>query len=286
MMFGPSLQRLTTVSLRRSRRRGPGPTLSRRSFLPRLEVLEDRSLPSTLMVANLHDSGAGSLRAAIADAHSGDTIAFAGEVNGTITLKSELRIATSVTINGPGADRLAASGNDSSRVFEIAAGTVAINDLTITAGQTVAGNGGGILIDAGATLGLDQVVVSNNSAYADSSGNYGSGGGIENDGSLTVTQSSFTNNLASGGAYAAPITGAITEGSVGGAINSEGPSLTVTISAFTNNEAVGPSTGTAKAMAGPSTTARLRPSPAPRSPAMRRSAAPPTAAPSARARTN
>ena len=63
----------------------------------------------------------------------------------------------------------------------------------------IAGNGGGILVDAGATLNLDQVVVTNNSAYADSAGNYGNGGGIENDGSLTVTQSIFTNNVASGG---------------------------------------------------------------------------------------
>ncbi len=53
-------------------------------------------------------------------------------------------------------------------------------------GQEVAGNGGGILVDAGATLNLDQVVVCGNSAYAGSSGNYGSGGGVENEGSLTV----------------------------------------------------------------------------------------------------
>ena len=72
------------------------------------------------------------------------------------------------------------------------------------------------------TLNLAHVVVANNSASADSAGNYGSGGGIENDGSLTVTQSLFTNNLASGGEYAAPITGPITEGSAGGAIDSQG----------------------------------------------------------------
>ena len=107
-------------------------------------------------------------------------------------------------------------------------------------GQPDSGNGGGILIDAGAALDLDHVVMTGNSAYADPSGNYGNGGGIENDGSLTVTECSFTNNLASGGAFAAPITGVITEGSAGGAIDSDGPSLTVANSAFTNNQAVGP----------------------------------------------
>jgi hypothetical protein len=211
-------------------------------------MLEDRRLLSTFMVTNLNDNGAHSLRAGIL---SGDaTIAFAPGLHGTITLKSELPITGSVTINGPGADRLSVSGNDSSRVFEIAAGQVAISGLRITDGQEVAANGGGVLIDAGAMLNLDQVVVANNSAYADPSGTYGNGGGIENDGSLTVTDSTFTNNLASGGEYAAPITGPITEGSAGGAVDSQGPSLTVANCAFANNQAVGPATGTGEGNGG------------------------------------
>ncbi len=210
--------------------------------------MEDRKLLSTFMVTNLNDSGAHSLRAGI---QSGDaTIAFAVGLHGTIKLESELQINHSVTIDGPGANELSVSGNDSSRVFEIAAGQVAISGLTITDGHEVAANGGGILVDAGATLNLDQVVVAGNSAHADSAGNYGNGGGVENDGSLTVTQSLFTNNLASGGEYAAPITGPITEGSAGGAIDSQGPSLTVTTTAFTNNQAVGPATGTGEGNGG------------------------------------
>src|SRR5437762_10478976 len=56
-------------------------------FRPSLEALEDRQLPSTLTVLNTLDSGAGSLRAAITAAHSGDTIHFAGKLAGrTITL--------------------------------------------------------------------------------------------------------------------------------------------------------------------------------------------------------
>src|SRR3954453_14052478 len=41
-----------------------------RSFLPRLEVLEDRTVPSTFTVTNLADSGGGSLRAAITAANT------------------------------------------------------------------------------------------------------------------------------------------------------------------------------------------------------------------------
>ncbi len=210
--------------------------------------MEDRKLLSTFTVKNLNDSGAYSLRAGI---QSGDAIiAFAPGLHGTITLNSELLINHSVTVDGPGPNELSVSGNNSSRVFEVAMGQVAISGLTIADGREVAGNGGGILVDAGATLDLDQVVVDRNSAYADSSGNYGDGGGIENDGSLTVTQSLFKNNLASGGEYAAPITGPITEGSAGGAIDSQGPSLTVSASVFKNNEAVGPSTGTGEGNGG------------------------------------
>jgi hypothetical protein len=166
---------------------------------------------------------------------------------GTITLSgNELSITDSLTIDGPGASKLSVSGDGSGRVFEIAAGQVAISGLTISDGKEVAGNGGGILIDAGAALDLNNVVVAKNSAYADALGNYGSGGGVENDGNLTVTHSTFMNNLASGGFDSNPIT----EGSAGGAIDSQGPALTVGKCVFTNNQAVGPATGTGEGNGG------------------------------------
>ena len=45
-----------------------------RSFVPRLETLEDRRCPSTLTVRTAADNGLGSLRAAIAAAAAGDSI--------------------------------------------------------------------------------------------------------------------------------------------------------------------------------------------------------------------
>src|SRR5262245_28342614 len=47
-----------------------------RRFRPGIEHLEDRTTPATLFVTNTDDSGDGSLRDRIADAVSGDTIAF------------------------------------------------------------------------------------------------------------------------------------------------------------------------------------------------------------------
>ncbi len=91
-------------------------------------------------------------------------------------------------------------------------GMATLTNCTVSGNSAVGGNGGGIInYGPGAILNLDHVVVANNSAYADASGNFGSGGGIENDGSLTVTNSTFKNDLASGGEHAAPITGPITE---------------------------------------------------------------------------
>src|SRR6266545_2969985 len=57
----------------------------RRRALPSLEVLEDRTVPSTLVVSNLLDSGPGSLREALTLAANpgadGITFAVAGTIN-------------------------------------------------------------------------------------------------------------------------------------------------------------------------------------------------------------
>ena len=59
----------------------------RAGFCPRLEPLEDRSVPATFTVLNLADGGDGSLRQAVLDANAlagADTIHFADGLVGTI----------------------------------------------------------------------------------------------------------------------------------------------------------------------------------------------------------
>src|SRR5688500_15389342 len=86
----------------------------------RVERLEDRTVLSTFLVENLADSGLGSLRQAIFDANAqmgADVIAFAPAARvGAIALTGgQLSITDHLTIDGPGADLLAVSGNGHSR---------------------------------------------------------------------------------------------------------------------------------------------------------------------------
>jgi hypothetical protein len=162
------------------RRESLHPVFRPAEFRPRLEPLEDGTLPSTWTVLNLNDSGAGSLRAEVALAQDGDTVNFDASLRyGTVTLTSgELEIHHSVTIQGPGANVLSVSGSHASRVFEVFGGVIAtISGLTVTGGMVV-GSGDGVLVDTGGTLTLNNSTVGGNSGSEVSIGNGGDGGGI------------------------------------------------------------------------------------------------------------
>jgi len=132
---------------------------------------------ATLTVTGNADSGAGTLREALARAADGDTIDVTG-ISGTIRLTSgELLVSRSVTILGPGAENLAIDGNGAGRVFQILpSNTVVIANLTITNGYAVSplhpyAVGGGIL-NTHAALTVSNCIVSGNRGYG--------GGGIGN----------------------------------------------------------------------------------------------------------
>ncbi len=72
------------------------------------------------------------------------TITFAPWVKGEIVLQQQLgqlTIQHNMNISGPGAKVLAVSGNDLSRVFHVAAGTVQISGLKITKGRVIGSTG-------------------------------------------------------------------------------------------------------------------------------------------------
>ncbi len=142
---------------------------------------------------------------------------------GVITLDgTQLEIAGDVDIQGPGAELLSIDANQQSRVFYIDANVTAMIDgLTITGGsaQDIDPNdwkdeeGGGI--DNYGDLTLTNSMLSYNSAA------YG-GGGVFNYGTMTVTNSTFSGNSVS---------------DRGGGINNFGGTLTITNSTLSSNSA-------------------------------------------------
>jgi hypothetical protein len=218
------MSRLSWLENRARRAARPGlrgTTIRTRGPAPRLEPLEDRTLLSVFTVLNNSDSGSGSLRAAIAGASSGDTIQFDSSLAGQIVGLSsgELLLDKSLSIIGLGANQLAVSANNLSRVFEVSAGmSVSIAGLTIEDGLAADGSGGGVDNGNGGSLTLTSCALSDNSGSAvfNSGGSLtvlactfannfgGQGGAIYNGGSASVSNSTLADNSATvgGGLYA------------------------------------------------------------------------------------
>ncbi|MEO8459596.1 MAG: choice-of-anchor Q domain-containing protein [Dokdonella sp.] len=148
----------------------------------------------TQMVTTASDSGAGSLRAAMTSATSGDRITFDPVLFGTpqtielLTLLPNINV--SMAIEGPGANLLTVRRSDTAAEFRIftvpGSGTnVAISGMTISNGSS-GGNGGGIRSTGSLTL--SRVVVSGNHASG--------GGGVFSNSDAFVFASSITGNTA------------------------------------------------------------------------------------------
>jgi hypothetical protein len=166
-------------------------------------------------VTTLADSGAGSLRAGLADSTVTD-ICFG--LSGTITLSSTLQIFTPVTITG--STSVIIDGNNLVQIFLVeessSTDAVRINGLTLTHGNATAGNsiaGGALQVLQGNVTVVGAIITSNTAE---------SGGGVYNQAMLTLSGCGITNNTAINGAG-------------GGIENSSGASLTLQDSAVTGN---------------------------------------------------
>ncbi|MEZ6126307.1 MAG: choice-of-anchor Q domain-containing protein [Planctomycetaceae bacterium] len=178
------------------------------------ERLEDRALLATFTVTNLNDSGAGSLRQAVLDANAAagpDAIDLTG-VTGTITLTTgQLSVTEGVNISGPGADRLAISGNGASRIFDLSGAgqnSYTIENVDLTGGFTPDGGGAVRMIDTDDQLFLNHVLIRESQAN-------GGGGLAVVGGTYQIRESAFVDNFASFGGGAI-----LTQSSNGWIINS------------------------------------------------------------------
>jgi hypothetical protein len=124
-------------------------------------VLEDRWLPSTLVVTDPGDSGPNTLRGRIAAANpaGGDTITFASGISQIKLTSGGLTLDRNLTITGPGSAALTV-GRDPNvvttfGVFVVNSGvTATVSGLTVVGGDTSSGGG----FSNGGTLGLTDVV--------------------------------------------------------------------------------------------------------------------------------
>ena len=207
---------------------------------------------SDVTVTSAADSGAGSLRKALASVCLDGTVHFSPALAGqTITLLSgPLTLGKNVTIDGSAAPGLIISGNHTDRVFIINAGvTAAIRHVTVANGYGWQLAGG--ILNNGA-LTLDHTLVTQNTMATDAGDYWQGGGGIYNGGgsSLTLVDSSVTDNHArwsGGGIYSffnttvqvirSTISGNVSN-DVGGGFRSLGD-LTIINSTISGNTATG-----------------------------------------------
>jgi CSLREA domain-containing protein len=187
--------------------------------------------PPVRTVTKLADTNDGacdadcSLREAIALSLSEGIIDFAKDLTGTITLNSTLIIKKNVTINGPLAMPIIISGNHALRVFYVNSGVhFTISNLTIANGQ-IRGESGSQSKSFRPNLNGQTI---------------GGGGLLNNDGVVTIMNSTFYGNKAIGGNGAKNFFGKGGAGGngLGGALFSTG-TLYLINSTFSDNKAAG-----------------------------------------------
>jgi hypothetical protein len=195
---------------------------------------------ATILVTNTSNSGPGSLRQAIADAVSGDTITFSALLAGqTITLSDNLIIDKGLTIDGSGlVPQITISGRNVAHLEVLGSDAVTISDLIITNGYTSI-YGGGIYKSGPAALTIQNSTITQSQASG--------GGAISNTGSGNMTiinttivgneagQGGAIDNIAQGDIIIVNSTVTENQATLGGAIAIGGSDLRVYNSTFALN---------------------------------------------------
>jgi len=147
-----------------------------------LSVLACATQATTLTVTSNADSGAGTLRQAIASAATGDTIVFASDMTITLSSGSALTPVSNIAIDATG-HNVAVNGNRATRVFMVNIGVIVqLTGLTIEYGSAAQGAG---IYNSGILTLTNSTIINNDS---------GDGGGVSNFGTATLTNSTLSGN--------------------------------------------------------------------------------------------
>ncbi|HEX8197926.1 MAG TPA: carboxypeptidase-like regulatory domain-containing protein [Pyrinomonadaceae bacterium] len=202
---------------------------------------------ATYTVTTSADDGAGSLRAAVAAANStvdddiinfsipssdpnctADGVCTITLISGQLVVNSTSTAGKLMIVNSTGASNLKVSGNNASRIFFVnSGGDLALSGVTIMNGLGV--DGGGIYNNGAITL-INLIITGNFATNAGVENFRGAGGGIYNRGKAQLINSIVSGN---------------TSMNNGGGINNGGEAalLTITNSTISDNKALGSNGG-------------------------------------------
>lgn len=201
-----------------------------------------------ITVSSTADSGNGTLREAILQANSGDTIRFNSSLaNKTIKLKEQLVVDKSLTIDGADASNLTISGENKTRILRISYdySDVVLRNLTFANGKAVDNDSSKTLRGGAIELADSNTLVVENSRFTDNVGERGGAIFVGYGSKATVINSVFDANDGSvandgfsagaistyGGGDRATVVNSNGERNVGG-----DASLDIRDSTFTNNK--------------------------------------------------
>jgi CSLREA domain-containing protein len=211
-----------------------------------LVVVSTSSAATTWTVTKTADTSDGtcnsdcSLREAVTAASGGDTIVLPASASPYVLTGGALVLSKNVTVVGGGARGTVLQGTTGNRVIRVMAGTTTMSGVTITGGDlTASGDGGGVVVQAGAFNLTDSAIVGNKVAVPN---NNAAGGGlaVESGTSATLTRVTVAGNSVSDNGPSGSTFG-------GGLFNSSG-TLTVVDSTVANNSNV--NNGTLRARGG------------------------------------
>ncbi len=201
-----------------------------------------------ITVSSTADSGNGTLREAILQANSGDTIRFNSSLaNKTIKLKEQLVVDKSLNIDGADASNLTISGENKTRILRISYdySDVALRNLTFANGKAVDNDSSKTLRGGAIELADSNTLVVENSRFIDNVGERGGAIFVGYGAKATVINSVFDGNDGSvaGDGFSAGAISTYGGGKRATVVNSNGDrnvggdaSLEIRDSTFTNNK--------------------------------------------------
>ena len=150
-----------------------------------------------ITVSSAADSGKGTLREAILQANSGDTIRFNSSLaNKTIKLKEQLVVDKSLNIDGADASNLTISGENKTRILRVSYdySDVALRNLTFANGKAVDNDSSKTLRGGAIELADSNTLVVENSRFIDNVGERGGAIFVGYGSQATVINSVFDGN--------------------------------------------------------------------------------------------